>query len=402
MNTTTNKHPHANNYKGAVQRLIDLRLKMLLQTKWAFFSVLSTQLKVVDGTGIVPTFGVDGVNLYVNPTFADTLSDEEFRFVIMHEVMHIALKHIPRLKHRDQKRWNRATDYAINWDLQQLNDPHISMPKVGLIDKKYANMSADDIYVKLQEDDNGKQAPKQGQGKEQGQDQDDADSDFGGFMMPQDMTSEQQEELFSNIEIHVKQAVAAARKAGSIPGSVQRAIQEAEPKVNWRSLLRTYITSCFQCDETWNQPSRRSAALGIYLPSKIPDATSHLVFCIDTSGSIMYNARELDEFVSEVQSAVTDAAIEKITIIWADAKVQSVDVFENGEQIKAVPKGGGGTCFKDTFRYISENCADANAIVYLTDMETSSYGSDPGIPTIWASNKTQYREPPFGEVIVVA
>jgi hypothetical protein len=56
----------------------------------------------------------DGVSLYYNPEFVDTLNSATLAGVLAHEVMHPALQHHVRRSRRDPKRWNEACDYAIN------------------------------------------------------------------------------------------------------------------------------------------------------------------------------------------------------------------------------------------------------------------------------------------------
>jgi predicted metal-dependent peptidase len=67
----------------------------------------------------------------------------------MHELLHVVFLHFARMEGRDHKKWNYATDYAINL---LLNNKEVTstlvlkMPKGGLLDPKYRNMSAEQIY----------------------------------------------------------------------------------------------------------------------------------------------------------------------------------------------------------------------------------------------------------------
>jgi predicted metal-dependent peptidase len=56
----------------------------------------------------------DGVSLFFNPDFVDTLSAAELARVLAHEVADPALQHHTRRGDRSPKRWNMACDYAIN------------------------------------------------------------------------------------------------------------------------------------------------------------------------------------------------------------------------------------------------------------------------------------------------
>jgi predicted metal-dependent peptidase len=66
---------------------------------------------------------------------------------------------------------------------------------------------------------------------------------------------------------------------------------------------------------------------------------------------------------------------------------------------------GGGTDFADSFKYIRENLPDANCVVYLTDMETCSWGEEPECPVLWACYTNRFdavcKSAPFGEALHV-
>jgi predicted metal-dependent peptidase len=109
--------------------------------------------------------------------------------------------------------------------------------------------------------------------------------------------------------------------------------------------------------------------------------------------------------MSEVSGALNDGTADKLTVIYADTGVRHVDEYVPGDIVECKIKAGGGTCFNDTFSWIKENANDAACIVYLTDMMTSSFGEDLGIPTLWAAYLPRQMlnnvKPPFGTVIAV-
>ena len=85
----------------------------------------------------------DGVSLYYNPEFVDTLNSATLAGVLAHEVMHPALQHHVRRSGRDPRRWNEACDYAIN---PLLLDAGLSLPEGVLVDHRFRGMSAEQIY----------------------------------------------------------------------------------------------------------------------------------------------------------------------------------------------------------------------------------------------------------------
>jgi predicted metal-dependent peptidase len=99
-------------------------------------------------SGSIQTMATDGVSLFYNPAFVETLNAAELAGVLAHEVMHPALQHHTRRGDRDRKRWNMACDYAIN---PILLDAGLSLPKDVLIDYRFRGMSAERIYNLIEE-----------------------------------------------------------------------------------------------------------------------------------------------------------------------------------------------------------------------------------------------------------
>lgn len=95
--------------------------------------------------------------------------------------------------------------------------------------------------------------------------------------------------------------------------------------------------------------------------------------------------------------------------MFADSKVTRVQEFERGDDVKLAPLGGGGTKFSPTFERIARDYADADAVVYLTDLECKPehFGTAPDCPLFWAvwGKSTKYAalasRVPFGECFYV-
>ena len=78
-----------------------------------FFGLLIVHLKfALDET--IETAATDGVTVFFSPEFLDTLSNDELDFVLMHEVMHVVLKHLDRSTELDNYLYNIASDTVIN------------------------------------------------------------------------------------------------------------------------------------------------------------------------------------------------------------------------------------------------------------------------------------------------
>ena len=64
------------------------------------------------------------------------------------------------------------------------------------------------------------------------------------------------------------QATSLARAQGNAPGAVEETIRQAHRSIlDWRSLLRRYMTDAARRDYSWSVPNRRFIDSGLYLPS---------------------------------------------------------------------------------------------------------------------------------------
>ena len=97
-----------------------------------------------------------------------------------------------------------------------------------------------------------------------------------------------------------------------------------EPKIDWRAILRRFMTEKAQTIFRWIRGNRRFVAQGsiFHLHRVFPKAPGEIAVAIDTSGSI--GQKELDAFGSEVQGIIKDARrATRIYVIYCDAGNQS-------------------------------------------------------------------------------
>src|SRR5947207_7298870 len=114
---------------------------------------------------MVATMATDGISLFYNPEFVETLNATELTGVLAHEVMHPSLQHHTRRGDRNPARWNMACDYAIN---PMLLDAGLTLPKDVLIDDRFRGMSAERIYNLIEEEKNQEGSSEQAECKTRG------------------------------------------------------------------------------------------------------------------------------------------------------------------------------------------------------------------------------------------
>ncbi|MEN3185154.1 MAG: hypothetical protein ABDK92_00765, partial [Atribacterota bacterium] len=90
------------------------KIKVNLLLEHPFFGAILAQTPIVTAE-LIPTAATDGDKIYINPIYFSKLSNKEKKFVVLHEVLHIALLHPVRIADRDQKLFNIAGDIVINY-----------------------------------------------------------------------------------------------------------------------------------------------------------------------------------------------------------------------------------------------------------------------------------------------
>lgn len=120
-----------------------------------FGSILANTNFVADST--LKTAGTDGENIYYNPRFIESLTNDEQLFVFAHEVCHIAFNHIFRREGKDKNIWNKATDAVVN---AILKDDGLPLVKGGVDMSEAIDYDAEEMYQKLLEEKQQKQDEK--------------------------------------------------------------------------------------------------------------------------------------------------------------------------------------------------------------------------------------------------
>lgn len=417
----------------AYKALTNARSVLLIDNP--FFGCLVLQLKPVEADW-QETMATDGTHLYYNTNFVlNEVNEIQLVGVIAHEAYHCARKHHVRMGDRELDRWNIACDHIVNLDLL---DQGFQLPDWVLKDIAYRGMSPEEVYNLLPKD-NGKGKSQQGQQGSQGQQgpqgnggnqtpsngagkpsqggngqaqgpQGQRASDpgkMGGVMMPApawDTEAIGAEAAKWDSIARMAVGVAKAQYAGKLPGYIERLISELnKPRIAWESILRNFVDESVHKAYTWSRPNKRYLHAGFIFPSLVPDRISHIVSVMDTSGSV--TPKMLNKYAAEKSALLDEGLADKLTVIYTDTKVQKVEVFERGDEVKLSPKGGGGTDFRAAMKYIAENCEDASVILFFTDLEVRNFGDDPDIPTLWIvyNNSTRYKQLvgkiPYGEAI---
>ena len=439
-----------------IQKLIVARIRLLCDH--GFYGLLLMHMNfALDET--LPTAATDGEKILFNPDFLDSLSNSELDFVLMHEVMHVALKHCIRGEGLDAELFNIACDIVINSIIKQSknNDiKSISLNGIGAVmhkapnGKEGHNYTAEEVYQMLISKGN-KKSTKSGGNNASGQGDGDNDSDSNGDnngsndngknsksgannngkysknnskngsgSYGDDLTSnfddhgrwKKQEDVANEFSATWDKRIADAVKAvelrnsstgcGDVPEFAKRILKDLKnPQTDWREILQNFVQEDI-VDYSFCPPDRRYDG-DFFLPdfNEKDDKVEKILFMIDTSASMSDHLVALA--YTEVKGAI-DQFNGKLEgwLGFFDAGIVEPKPFDSEESFSVIEaEGGGGTNFHCIFKYVKDYMISEPpaSIIILTD----GYAPFPdesdsmGIPVLWVINNEAVT-PPFGKI----
>lgn len=378
----------------------------------------------------------DGVNKrYSRPFMFDIKDDAKLRGLIMHENLHVALKHIPRCKdlfRENAKLANVSADFVVNDIIENFKDKaNCVLPDGALYHPMFRNWSVREVYAYLKkEQEKQKQKPEDGGGSGKGdkggdgetessnspndekvtdlekllKNLDDAQTlDEHDWESGKELTPEEVKAIEEGIDKALRQGgILAGRMGAKIPRSISNLL---EPKVDWHEVLREFVTSATRGKDefTWRKFNKRMLANDYYLPSLENESIGEVVVAIDTSGSI--SNEQIAEFASELASICNTCDPEKVRVLWWDTAVHGEQVFSgNYADIAKMlkPMGGGGTMVSCVSEYLNKESIKAECVLVFTDGHLEhDIKWDIVSPSLWLVTENTGFEPPSGKKILL-
>ena len=434
------------------EKMTKARIALVLDNP--FFGSLALRLKLEENKSI-KTGRTNGKVIQYNPSWIDPMTTNQVKGFLAHEVMHLACKHHLRMKTRNDKLWNIATDCVIDLILR---DNKFELPDYSHINECFKDMAAEAVYsVIFHENDQKKQEKQkkrtaaagadcnggssnpddkdqdqvqdqdsddqdQTQDQDQNQDPDDQDPDNQDpdDQDPDDQDQDEDDDENSHTgngdvfppenedgselskadeiaeenrwNIAVSQAAEHAKAVGKLPNNLESFAEALkEKKLDWKQVLREFVEAVCNDDYTWLRPNRLYLQSGFYLPSLFSETLGKIIVCLDTSGSITQH--DLDHYATELTSILEDFNVE-IDVYQVDTEIKgAVEVFTQDDlPIKLKLRGGGGTDFRPVFNQIEKEGEDPKALIYFTDLECNDYPkSIPDYPVLWIDTKRYPR-----------
>lgn len=347
----------------------------------------------------IPTAATDGRSIFVNPNFFDTLTTAEQDAVLVHEVLHAALLHVPRRGGRDPQLWNIAADIVVNGMLVQ---ERYDLPTGGLRNQQLEHLSVEEVYEQLlreQPSDDPQPQPQPDLLERSPADAQAADADAPGpGSGPADAEARNRA-----LEKHWQQAheqariVAEETAIGTAPAGMARELGSLSPaKLDWRSYLWRFLV---QTPTDFQHFDRRFVGRGMYLET-ISGEHLNVLLAVDTSGSIDRQAVEL--FLGEVRGILRAYPHLRCDLYYADAEVYGPHRLTPSSPLPPVV-GGGGTDFRPFFARIPTYRPpwEPSVAIYLTDGYGEFPERAPRCPVLWVVTPggIALERFPFGQAV---
>ncbi len=382
------------------------------------------------------TLASDGREIRYSPDWVADTDTHLIETAMARVVMACALKHHTRRGGRDPERWQTASQLVTH---ALLRDAGFTLPPEA---EAWEDLSVEQAYDRLPEPGDG-DSSEEGNGSQDaggagagaggqpspGGDESDDPSDPAGDGEGEEESPQQQDGASNGPPSHdpsgtgevmdadsragqgsgssetpldtaaeeqawdeaMHQALSIARAEGKAPGGVEETVRNAHAStLDWRTLLRRYMTDAASRDYSWSAPNRRFIDSGLYLHSIRSEGIDTIAVIIDTSGSVP--AQTLAEFWAELREVVDEIRPERVFVLQVDAALRDAAEYGPDDLPDEIAlKGRGGTDFRPGFAWLDEQGIQPSVCLYFTDLECSSYPeAEPPYPVVWVS----YGSPP--------
>jgi len=399
----------------AEQRIERAHSQLMRHKDFCLFSGVFMVGKVVVDE-ITPTAKTNGRDVTYGRAFVDRLDDKQLAFLVVHEAMHKAYRHLmvwKNLAKENAHLANAAMDYVINLQIADSDKAQdiVAMPRdedgrlMGLLDEKYRDMDTRQVYELLKKECKG---GRDGEGRGDKKSPSGGDLDDHDWEGAEELTEEEAQELSNEIDHALREG---SILAGKMKGNVMRGINEMlHPKVDWKEALREFVKTNVKGGDqsTWRRPNRRYLGIDIVMPSCITEKAERFSIGVDTSGSI--GGAILGRFLGESKSICDEVMPEIVDLLYWDAHVAKHEMYTGAEvqnfADSTQPAGGGGTTPECVPVFMMENKIKPQALIMLTDgyfygESKADKWAELGVPVLWCVVGNKSFTPMYGQSVLV-
>ena len=387
-----------NEKQEILKRLSNIRCELV--RAFPFYSRMLLRLPF--GLGEVGTAGTDGKMIVFDQRFLSRITDREVRFLLLHELYHVLLKHVSRGEKYAEHRLvhNVACDIVINsLIIDQLGleadfeiDGETVMHTTPCGNEGYL-FTSDEVFEILM-----RYAGQRGRNPyvESFHFVDSHDGwDAANIIEP---------ELQHDINDMLKRMKACGNTNHHLIRQLHVAGRNKD--LDWKKALRIFASGVKRADEDFSymKPNRRFLDCDFIVPGWAPEEFRRaeeydgIEFFVDVSGSI--TDRELTQFMDEVSDCLKQVCLQGELCFFDTEVIQNFPITSGEELSVSETLGSGGTSFHCVFEYVEKLKQKPRGIVVLTD----GYASFPAWedvrhlpPVLWVITSSVL--PPWGKYV---
>ena len=347
---------------NAEQKLAKVMLDLRLL--FPFYSAVYEYTEKIENNKI-DTMGVSANKIFYNKEFVEKLHYDELLFVNLHELCHIALKHVLRRGNRQPQVWNIVNDLYVNALLNreiEYNSAYnkVKLPSSALFSQKVNidNDSSEELYdmfikqYEEQKDNKSEYLVFDIRGDKitvsknykydltEGIDECDADN--------------QSELTEANIDRILREAAVRCKLYGNNSSSLEEVVNKLlKSRLDWKKVVRKHLVDIKSKDITFNKPDKRMYYQKAIYPGNegIKKGLENIYIAIDTSGSI--SKEQLSTFYYQIKKLL-DSYNVGATIIQFDTEIRKIDKLNKAFNADIDIHGRGGTVLEPLFEYLSK------------------------------------------------
>lgn len=365
-----------------------------------FYGRFLLGLRRVEGNGGHP-LGVtvrDGVpTLAVNAPLFGTEPPLVQEALLEHGIKHLIHLHMFRRKERNNHDWDIACDLAINPSIENLPAdallPGAFKMEEGLAAEEYYALLVDPFDTgSMKGYGTGKASRDSGGKTDAGEEVDQSAPTADDHSLWEDADATPMRLAEEVIKGMVRDAFRACD--GEVPGDIRQVVEGmlAPSPIPWHQVLRQFVAAAGRTGRqtTWMKEHRRFAHM---TPGIRKKRRLNLLVGIDVSDST--NIIELREAFARELVRISRGREARITVLYANSRIQRIDSFRGSLQVAEIYEGGGFTDLRPVFEYARTMHPLPAAIIYLTD----GVGPAPErmeFPTLWVLTQEGEQPVPWG------
>lgn len=289
-------------------------------------------------------------NVYIDTVWSAQQTDGTVAFAVLHETLHLLLRHHDRRHNRQPQLWNIAADFVINEVVDKLSDDSVRpiRPDFALWRARDAptmaeGLSTEDVYAYLLKSATWVNAS--------------GDVGAGCGVAVGDADDEQWQAIADSVA-----------KMAQNDMQLRTLFQRPVRPVSWSSLVRRTISATVSraaCVTTWSRVDRRSPP-GIILPGRTGGAR-RIAVAIDKSGSM--SDQDVAVAVAQTAAIARAAGVAAFVVIHDDAVHAELWIRPKTPpaEIAKYITSRGGTLFAPAYAAVEQQLGKFDAFIHFTD-----------------------------------